>query len=232
MGNGENQGIGAALNRATERAAAIGAAWVVAFDQDSGIQKGYVARLLHAALRHPAAERPALVVPALAGDGLGSGMVRVERAITSGSLASVGAMVGIGGYREDFFIDYVDFEMCLRLRRAGHWILRDGGVTLEHRIGSPRTVQLASLSITTTNHSPIRRYYKCRNRVAMVRGYFGDAPAWLSREILSTVWEMAKILMLERGKGAKIGMMVRGVRDGLAGRMGPGPPNPLGAGPP
>jgi len=221
VSDGRNLGIGVALNRALQMAQELGIRWVLSFDQDSEVQGDYVARMLPGDAGSDTTGAVAMHVPALPGDGLGPGTMDVARAITSGSIAHVNALLDAGGYREDFFIDYVDFEMCIRLRRRGNRIVRHGDLVLGHRIGSPSTAAFAGMAVTTTNHAPVRRYYKLRNRVEMVRRHFTAAPLWLTREVLSSFWEAGKILALEDDKAMKLRAMVRGVRDGLSGRLGP-----------
>jgi rhamnosyltransferase len=217
---GENLGIARALNVGIEEAEQGQFDWLIAFDQDTGIEKGYVARLLARAGSDP---EVGMVVPRLASDPTPAPSGEVRRAITSGSLTRVAAFARAGRYRDDFFIDAVDFEFCIRLRRAGYRILQDGETVLRHAVGSPRAVSVAGIPVVTSNHAAVRRYYKIRNRVVLVREHFTDEPAWLSREVLSTGWEVLKILLLEEERGAKLSMMARGAIDGIRGRMGPWP---------
>jgi rhamnosyltransferase len=214
---GDNRGIARALNVGVDEAEQERFDWLVAFDQDTGIEEGYVARLLARAGSDPGV---GMVVPRLASDRTPAPSGEVRRAITSGSLTRVAAFARAGPYREEFFIDAVDFEFCIRLRRAGYRILQDGDTVLRHAVGSPRAGSIAGVQVVTSNHAAVRRYYKVRNRVVLVREHFLDEPAWLSREILSTGWEVLKVLLLEEDRGEKLSMMARGAVDGLRGRLG------------
>ena len=215
---GANTGIAHALNVGVEEAEKGGFDWLAAFDQDTEIAEGYVGRLLAAAGSDPGV---GMIVPGLEGVKATATSGDVRKAITSGSLTRVAAFARAGRYREEYFIDYVDFEFCIRLRRAGYRIHRDASTLLRHPIGAPRTGSIAGFPVVTSNHAAVRRYYKVRNRVAMVREYLVAEPAWLGRDVASTGWEVVKILLLEDGKGAKLSMMARGALDGLRGRMGP-----------
>lgn len=215
---GENRGIAHALNVGIEEAERGSFDWLAAFDQDTDVTEGYVARLLAAAGDDP---EVGMVVPWLESEAGPAVSGEVRKAITSGSLTRVAAFARTGRYREEFFIDYVDFEFCIRLRQCGYRILQDGSTVLRHAIGSPREGRIAGLPVVTTNHAAIRRYYKVRNRVVMVREYILDEPAWLGRDLLSTGWEAVKILLLEKERRAKLSMMARGALDGLRGRLGP-----------
>lgn len=217
---GKNRGIAYALNRGLEVAEREGAGWMLTLDQDTRIEPGLVAHLLEAAGSYPDPGRVAMVAPALPRDGGSTGVTAIPRAITSGALARVAAVREVGAYREDLFIDYVDFDLCSRLRKARHVVIRCGDVVLQHRIGSPTTRRVLGFPVTTSNHAPIRRYYKIRNRITMVREHFLAEPAWMTRQILSTFWEVTKISFLEQDKLAKLGMMARGLADGLVGRTG------------
>jgi rhamnosyltransferase len=215
---GQNRGIAHALNVGVDAAQFGGYDWILAFDQDTEIDPGYVQRLLAGAGEDSTV---GMIVPSLESAGVPGRSGDVRRAITSGSLTRVAALGKAGRFREDFFIDYVDFELCIRLRRAGYRIFQDGSTVLRHRIGAPRTAKVGGLSVVTTNHAPVRRYYKVRNRVVMVREHILDEPLWLGWDILSTGIEAVKILLLEDDKAAKLGMMARGALDGFRLRMGP-----------
>ena len=63
--------------------------------------------------------------------------------ITSGSLLALAVFRRVGPMREDFFIDAVDFQYCLRLRRHGYKVIETLLPTLIHPIGAP-TLQRVS----------------------------------------------------------------------------------------
>lgn len=59
----------------------------------------------------------------------------VARANTSGSLIDLTAFLACGGYNEKLFVDWVDFEFCLRLREHGYRIVISPDAYLLHDLG-------------------------------------------------------------------------------------------------
>ena len=53
--------------------------------------------------------------------------------IQSGAMHRLDILKQIGGYNEDLFIDFVDFEYCFRVRKAGYSIVYLNRVYLDHQ---------------------------------------------------------------------------------------------------
>lgn len=85
--------------------------------------------------------------------------------ISSGCLVRREVVEKIGVPRADFFIDFVDFEYCLRARSQGYQIAVVNGCKLEHEIGSARRVQIPGYCGLWPEHAPWREYYISRNMV-------------------------------------------------------------------
>lgn len=124
---------------------------------------------------------------------------------------------------ETFVIDYIDTDFCLRLNVEGWRILAVRDAKLIHSIGERKQHKLFGLTITTTNHSPQRRYYLYRNRLKTWRRYASDRPSFLIFDILRTVYELWRIILFETNKQAKMQAVTQGVWDGLRGIRGPRP---------
>jgi len=120
-------------------------------------------------------------------------------AITSGNMLNLELYKENGPCREDFFIDFVDIEYCLRAKKKGLRVTTLDSVVMEHHIGKPRKV----LFFTTTNHPPSRRYYITRNRIAVWREYFSVDPEYVKYNILRFAKETAKTILGEHKKSLK-----------------------------
>jgi rhamnosyltransferase len=215
-GNG-NIGIARALNLAAELAVANGYAFLLTLDQDSRPLPGMIEAL--AACHEPGV---GLVAPRLLcgtkGDQTsGTGSQPVLTAMTSGSLLDLEAYRKTGPFRDDLFIDFVDIEYCLRLHKAGYSILMAESALLEHHVGT-RINLGAQLSVTT--HSPVRKYYKMRNRLLVWREYGRLFPGYILRDRLRFVLELLRLLLFEPDKSAKFVMIRRGWLDFNKGRFG------------
>jgi rhamnosyltransferase len=143
----------------------------------------------------------------------------VDAVISSGSLVRAEVVKSVGLPRADFFIDFVDFEYCLRLRRAGYRIVMVRGSLLEHAIGNPRTINVFGYSKAWGGHAPWREYYMSRNETFTIWNYFPD---WKSKSsvLRRLLRHSVAILAFGEQKRSCLRMMFWGFLDGRAGRLG------------
>lgn len=226
-----NTGVAGALARALENTTAE---WLLTFDQDSGLTPDTVERLVNSPATTSA--RTAVIAPVvldestgtpLQGDPTAARWYEVERALTSGSLCRVAALKHVGGFRADLVIDFVDWDLCLRLRQAGWTIAVEPSSVLRHTIGRASRHRVPFVrQVSTSNHPPERQYYRYRNFVLLGRsGELLHDPMWSLRTALGLTLGVGKVLVFEEERKAKILAIAAGLRDGLAGRAGtrPGP---------
>lgn len=225
---GENQGVGRALNRAAQSAISMGAHWLLMLDQDSLPHRDMIAGLTAALQAYPEPARVGLIASNYlnARGSLGyttrSVVPWVKRkvAITSGSLLSLAAYQEVGPFREDFFIDEVDHEHCLRLRCRGWLVLATSRPLMEHRLGNPRTLGVGSTLVTLSQHNPERRYYMVRNSIVVARIYFTREPFWVIRRLGQTALYSLLAITMECNRAQKLAAILRGIYDAMRSRMG------------
>lgn len=223
--NADNLGIAAALNIGCAELARLGFARVLMLDQDSEPMPTMVEDLLRAYEACPWRERVGIIgsaTPITAGQRVCRDREWVERTevITSGSLLDLGVIPAVGRFREDFFIDYVDVEFCLRLRRAGFRIIAPCTPTMLHAVGEPSRRRFLLSTVTPSNHSARRRYYIARNRLSVWRLYGRREPRFLAADALRFVKELVKIVLYEDRKLRKLRGTARGARDAWRGNLG------------
>lgn len=85
--------------------------------------------------------------------------------ILSGNLVRREVVEKIGLPRADFFMDFFDFEYCLRARSHGYDIAVINGCRFDHALGNGRQVALPSGTRLWSDYSPWREYYMIRNLV-------------------------------------------------------------------
>jgi GT2 family glycosyltransferase len=83
--------------------------------------------------------------------------------ILSGCMVRRDVVEKIGLPRSDFFMDFFDFEYCLRLRAAGYKIAVISGARAAHEVGNARTVKWPGYVRIWPDHAPWREYYIARN---------------------------------------------------------------------
>ncbi len=217
---GENRGVARALNIAAERAIEAGYDFLLTMDQDSVAAPGMIA-LMMACRAGDHVSTVGMIAPFHATKSGGTppaGLAcqEVMTPMTSGCLLNLSAYRSVGPFRDDFFIDFVDNEYCLRLRRAGFAVLRANRAVLEHSVGDTKKYG----PFIATNHSPLRRYYKTRNRLQVFSEYVPVFPRHCLFDLVRLAKEIASIILFEHEKVAKIRMMWRGWCDFRQGKFG------------
>jgi rhamnosyltransferase len=223
--NGCNLGIAAALNIGAEEAINRGCDLLLTMDQDSTASPGMV-EILKDCFVSQEDKSLAIVSPfhlISVTDPPNTSLpscTEMDTVWTSGNLLSLSAYQDVGPFDEDLFIDFVDHEYCLRLRRNGYRVIQSNVTILHHNIGNNlRKIKVASMSLVVSNHSPLRRYYITRNRFWVTRKY---------REFKRFCWvdkrrfwaELVTSMLFEQHKLEKFKMIIRGYLDYRFGRMG------------
>ena len=232
--NKENVGLGRALNQGIQfilNAEELRhVKWIATFDQDSTVQADYFEKMLQSYEGFSEKEAVAILAPSwveqkLETDGAMHGKQNLElqeqrTVITSGSLMKKEAFQKIGFFEEDYFIDFLDHELCLRARSHGYKIFIVPQVTMLHNLGNTQEHALLGSRVKATNHNYIRRYYITRNRLYTYKKYFRTEKEWIKEDFIATAKEFIIILLFEQNRLKKLGSMTRGVWDALRGKKG------------
>jgi len=144
----------------------------------------------------------------------------VTFAITSGTLIFSSLFEKVGFFREEYFIDHVDSEFCIRLHESGYLILVNPDVVIEHAIGNRKLKKFVGICFKPNFHSPVRRYYAVRNGVFMIRQHFRYFPSILWLIMLRISYEYAGIIFFEKARWAKLKALYWGVIDGMCLNVG------------
>ena len=233
IANGVNLGIARALNQGLRHALDSGYAWALLLDQDTVVDRTLVATLLATHASYPEPRRIAAVgarftdshdrpAETRALHGQGESWQEVEAVITSGTLLPLEAFADIGPFRDEFFIDYVDIEYCLRARARGYRVIETRQPLMSHTVGAPTRHSLLGRHRWTTNHSAERRYYIARNNTVLLREYgTTKGGSWRWKSVVRSIRLCKRIALFEPDKCAKIGAVVHGWWDGVRGKLGP-----------
>jgi rhamnosyltransferase len=213
-----NHGISKALNVAAEKALAEGYSFLLCMDQDSTASPDMVPTLLaegpqdraDLGLLSPFHSIAVQVAPP-PGEPVCQEVLTVW---TSGSLLNLNAYKQVGPFKEDYFIDFVDHEYCMRLNLAGYRIYKINTAVLKHNIGTDiQKKKLLWLELIASNHSPLRRYYITRNRLRLASEMGKWFPAFFWDDKKKMVAEVLTILFFEKERLKKISLMLQGVWD-------------------
>ncbi len=229
--NSDNLGVASALNEGMNWAKARGYSWVLTLDQDSLIDKFLVARLQDICEQIEPKHTIGIIAPNFV-DEYGKDVLRkmnlkgtapwveMPTVITSGSLISMAAFDACGLFRDDFFIDMVDTEFCLRLRAQGYRIYISRQVLMTHPIGRKTRHKLLWRQVNASNHSALRKYYITRNRLILAQRYLLREPAVVIRELLDSFYSLITIVLYETDKLNKYRAILLGMGHAVSRRTG------------
>jgi rhamnosyltransferase len=172
INNGGNQGIAHALNRGCNRALADGFEWILTMDQDTSVPGDMIKSFLDFAGTRTF-ENIGILCPSHSKIPVENQekFIEVKETITSANLLRLFAFKETGGFKEDLFIDYVDHEFCMRLRKKDFLIYESTNIKVIHELGELLTKVFFGRAFSITYHSPLRLYYIVRNGFAVSRMY-------------------------------------------------------------
>jgi rhamnopyranosyl-N-acetylglucosaminyl-diphospho-decaprenol beta-1,3/1,4-galactofuranosyltransferase len=142
-----------------------------------------------------------------------------DLAIASGLMVRRELVESIGLPRADFFMDFFDFEYCLRARSRGYRIAVVNGVKLRHEVGEARPVRLPGFSALWPNHAPWREYYMSRNLVYVAWWLYPSGTTKRSA-VRHMLRHACGSVLFGSEKFACVKKMAQGFSDGLRARLG------------
>ena len=238
--------LGLAQNLGIARALELGYDWVLLLDHDSHLEDGMIDAMKHAYQQDPLHNQIGLIAPYLDDPAIRNPpkyLREWQRYIftqstfsadtpvldnilcvpASGSLIPRRILDRPQPMDEGFVIDNIDTDFCLKLVTSGQRIIAVRDAKLTHKIGDRKHHSLLGIEMTTTNHSPLRRYYFNRNRIAVWKRHTAKHPAFLLFDSMRMAYELWRILLLESNKNEKLNYFMAGLFDGLRGLSGPKP---------
>jgi len=175
---GRNLGVAGAYNCALALAEEKSCPWLLLLDQDTALPEDFLSRMLEYARLHEANSRIAAVAPFLICDSqpVSPAVIPVDHtqplplsffgehvlpahAANSGCLMRVSALSAVGGYDENFWLDYSDITLFHRLYLHGFLLFVAGDLRLQH-------------SLSTNNYDAAMSPERYRNFIAAEGAYW------------------------------------------------------------
>ena len=146
----------------------------------------------------------------------------VNIVITSGSLINIRILISLGYFVDEFFIDKVDTEYCLRLKKYNYRIYQTYSAYIDHEFGAKTKVKKTILirliekvikkNITHRfNYDSFRLYYQFRNEVWFLKLY--NKSVYNNR--LSLIKIIIRYVFIENNTLSKSISVLRGINDGF-----------------
>jgi len=173
----KNIGIAAAENIAFKKALEFGCKYLLAMDQDSSFSEYQIKKHLANSINFLRENNEASVVASseniINKEILSSNekIVEVSSVINSGSIFSLEKWSRTSGFREDYFIDLVDHEICCQLRKLGLRVYVNLDIEMNHKLGQTKNFSFFGRSFISTGHNALRQYYYARNALSFRNSY-------------------------------------------------------------
>jgi rhamnosyltransferase len=222
--NNSNIGVAAALNVGAQRAIDQGFDYLLTMDQDSKAANGMVKELLSII---QSSENVGIVSPEHLDKDIQSQLKpeglfikNVLFTITSGNLLNLDAYKIAGRFLDELFIDHVDHEYCLRLKKNNYKIIKTNRSILYHKLGNPNRKKFFRWTFYPSHHPPLRLYYRTRNRFFVDKLYRKLFPEYVKTDRRNFIRELFEIIAFEKSVWKKIKMIFQGYIDYKKNRLG------------
>ncbi|TQJ33076.1 glycosyltransferase [Arthrobacter sp. SLBN-122] len=224
----ENSGIAKTLNIGVARSAELaGPEYYLTLDQDSIPDPDYVSNAMKTIRLAREMKVPIGFVTAatynnipVLGNGTLQGLEQPFDPWQSGMLIPHSTFDLVGGLDERLFIDAVDSDFTLRVRKAGLAVLCGIGCNMSHSLGQQSTISFWGKKREFTYHSPVRVYYITRNNLILFFRYFLVDPAWVVRKGYYELINQARRILLTNNKTKVARAIFIGLRDASLFRSG------------
>ncbi len=227
----KNYGLAFAQNYAIEHAINDSVDYIFLLDQDSELPADYFEKMILFYHQWMNKYKIGIVAPNFYDSGIGmqtnyavltplsfrnvscsdQNMKEVSFVVASGTMIPASVLKNTGLMRSDFFIDHIDSEYSLRLRKSGYKILVNCGMTMNHTIGERTIHKLAGLTIKPNHHGPLRKYYIFRNGLRIIWIYGWRYPGFTVLMFQRMVHDILGILFFEKNKTVKIAAVFQGM---------------------
>lgn len=205
-----NEGIAKALNFGIEKAKELKCDWVLTMDQDTkvnfNIVKGYI-DVLNYKIENK--KNVLLLSPNYNFDRhkcvVEDKIEKTDYVMQSANLVNIYIFESNGKFKEDFFIDMVDFEFCLRAKRNAYDMYSCKNLVVSHNPGITKTTKLLKKKYGYC--SPLRIYYQSRNILWTFKEYKNI------KIFLILLYKLYKIIFLFDNKKEFLNMYFKGIKD-------------------
>lgn len=212
-----NKGIAAALNKGIEYLNSKNIDFALTMDQDSLFPTKYYPNILKLVNKYKTDYSVIGLNFNLDNGGLDE-IIEAPYWITSGNFVNISDFMSVGGFMNELFIDYVDFELGYKFKKNGFKICYLKDFSLKHTIGNPIEIHLFGKTYYAMNHSPIRYYYRYRNAYYLY--HFVDRQFFKKEYYKEMIVNTLKMLIYEKNRKAKFSMIRKGIQDAKCKKMG------------
>lgn len=211
-----NQGIAAALNAGIEYLHSVNMDMALTMDQDSLFPTSDYSSIYQLIEKYK--DEYSLIGLDVNRVDSSKEIVLVPYWITSGNFVNISDFYLAGKMNESLFIDYVDFDLGYRFKKAHLKIGYLSGYCITHTIGNPIPIHILNKTFYALNHSPIRYYYRYRNAYYLY--HYVDKEFFKKEYRREMFGSLIKMFLFEKNRNKKIKMIKKGLSDAKKRRLG------------
>jgi rhamnosyltransferase len=139
----------------------------------------------------------------------------IHFAITSGNVINLKAWNEVRGFEDKLFIDEVDHDYCLKLRKNGYKVLISREIVMGHQIGEfyPGDLNGDTANKKRILHRPVRYYYMSRNVLYLCKKYFFTDFRFVLARFYYLIKNLAKIILMYPDKLIYLRFFFAGIKD-------------------
>ena len=204
-----NQGIAAALNAGIEYLHSVNMDMALTMDQDSLFPTSDYSAIYQLIEKYQ--DEYSLIGLDVNKVDSSQEIVSVPYWITSGNFVNISDFYLAGKMNESLFIDYVDFDLGYRFKKAHLKIGYLSGYCITHTIGNPIPIHILNKTFYALNHSPIRYYYRYRNAYYLY--HYVDKEFFKKEYRREMFGSLIKMFIFEKKRNEKIKMIKKGLSD-------------------
>lgn len=213
ISNGKNKGIAYALNKGLSEAEKDDFKYALTMDQDSKFKENGLKDFI----KNIKEEKDIAIYSPIhktKNDKLNDNIKEDSLVVmTSGNIINIDVWKKVNGFKEWLFIDGVDQEYCLNIRKSGYKIKIFKDIVLEHNLGKTLNKKFLGHNFIVTNHNYARRYFITRNRLYINEMYKDTFPEFCSQELEFSKKEKLKIILFEKDKLKKLKYIRKAKKD-------------------
>jgi len=139
----------------------------------------------------------------------------VDHVITSGAIYSMKLFELIGGFREDYFIDALDEEICWRASKYGLKTIQISKGRLLQRYGISSERKFFDRHIIYMQHNTMRNFYIVRNHIYLLREYKPCLKVYMKIMYRYVIVAGIKIILYDKNPISKLSAIFKGISHGL-----------------
>lgn len=209
-----NEGIAKGLNVGIKYAIENGYLYVLTMDQDSSFSNNLIDEYSKNEKQDVIIYSPNYLIDRKKKKNYQKNVKYMYWTMTSGNVLNLQLYKKNGTFKEELFIDAVDYEYCLRARKNGYKILQCNKAILKHNPGITKIKKILFYKYKYGYMSPIRLYYQVRNLRYLMINYN------CYRALLIIVIKLMKILFLFDNKKNYLKMFKKAILDSKKGIYG------------